>query len=386
MDRKQHPLYGLIKMMSVPEFDADSYVESESFAGIVENQEVMAFAQNEGGPEALDYWKKRGLIKQLHDAETVPTKWASYLPVSALEHPERKYPLLFVMHGSGNPIILAESYGYTHIAAREELIVIIPEDETPANIDRLFAYAKAHYPVDWTRVYMVGYSLGGYMTQRHAMRWPERFAAVGSGGMLFANGWAVGQVQTGQYWEGEEITPKMVRHAAELRMPAIVCMGEQEVLGLIPVTRDEPVNEWKEHLDEREQERSGDKQEPSKEERIDLSGKNKIQSLNNWRIANGCAPVEEDTVRKTAATSANVVEEKIGFPFERTQVIVRENRSHFVGDSVDEGGNCSFRVVGLAKSPHWPSKALTELTWEFISQFARDPETGKSYRIEEGAK
>ena len=34
------------------------------------------------------------------------------------------------MHGSGNPIYLAETYGYTNISAREELIVIIPEDET----------------------------------------------------------------------------------------------------------------------------------------------------------------------------------------------------------------------------------------------------------------
>ncbi len=96
--------------------------------------------------------------------------------------------------------------------------------------------------------------------------------------------------------------------------------------------------------------------------------------------------MDENTVRKAAAATADIVEEKIGFPFERTQVIVRENRSHFVGDSVDANGDCTFRVVGLAKSPHWPSKALTELTWEFIRQFARDPETGKSYRIEEGAK
>lgn len=40
------------------------------------------------------------------------------------------------------------------MAAREELIVIIPEDETPDTIDKLFAYAKEHYSVDWIRVYM----------------------------------------------------------------------------------------------------------------------------------------------------------------------------------------------------------------------------------------
>lgn len=383
MDMKQHPLYGLIQMMALPGFDVDSYVESESFQGILKCQEVMKFAQDEGGAEALAYWKERGLIKELHDAETVPTKWASYLPVSSETNPERKYPLLFVMHGHGNPIILTEGYGFTHVAAREELIVIIPEDETPENMDKLFAYAKEHYPVDWSRVYMVGYSLGGYMTARHAMRWPERFAAIGTGGMLFANGWAVPQVQAGQLWPGETITPEMVQHAAELRMPAIVCMGESEVLGLLPVTRDEPVNEWKEHLEDREKERSDNAEQESKEERIDLSGKNKIQSLNNWRIANGCKPFPEEEVRRIAATTADIVEEKIGFPFERTSVEVREKRSHFVGDSVDPSGETTFRVVGLAKSPHWASRALIEMTWEFIRQFARDPETGRSYRLEE---
>ena len=75
------------------------------------------------------------------------------------------------------------------------------------------------------------------------------------------------------------------------------------------------------------------------------------------------------------------MEEKIGFRFEETSVITRENRSHFVGDSVSKDGETYFRTIALAKSPHWPSQALAELTWEFISQFAVDPETGISYKI-----
>ena len=381
METREHPLYRLLQMMSAPGFDVDSYMQSESFRGTEKHQEVMRFADDEAGAEALAYWKARGLIKELHDPESVPTKWASYLPVSSLTATQRRYPLLFVMHGHGNPILLAEAYGFTHIAAREELIVIIPEDETAANLDKLFAYARAHYPVDWSRVYMVGYSLGGYMTQIHAMRWPERFAAVGSGGMLFANGYAVPHLQAGLLWPGETVTAEMVRHAAELRMPAVISMGEQEVLGLLPVTQDEPINPWKEHLDEREQARAPETPREPEPERIDLSGKNKIQSINNWRIANGCAPVAEAIVREVARTSADIVEEKIGFPFEKTDVIVRESRSHFVGDSVDERGESSFRVIGIAKAPHWISPAQAELTWEYIRQFARNPETGASYRV-----
>ncbi len=370
-DPRKHPLAGLLKMMSSPDFDLDDYLLSESFAGIVENQAVMAFARDEAGEEAIAYWKERGLQKQLHGGPEQHTKWASYLP---LDHGTgKKYPLLFVMHGAGNPIILAESYGFTKIAAREQMIVIIPEDETAENMDKLFAYAREHYDVDWSRVYMVGYSLGGFMTSRHAMRWPERFAAVGTGGMLFANGHAIDHPQGGIVWPGETITPEMVARAAQFGIPACLCMGEQEVLGLLPVTQDEPANPWAQHVAEQKEE------DPEKNKRIDLTGKNKIASLNNWRIANGCDPFCEESVR--SHTPADIVEKTIAFPFERTSVDTRENRNHYIGDAVTSQGENNLRVIALAKSAHWPSQALCELIWEFISQFAVDPETGRSYRI-----
>ena len=142
------------------------------------------------------------------------------------------------------------------------------------------------------------------------------------------------------------------------------------MLGLLPVTQDEPVNPWVQEIHK----------DDNKQDRIDLSGKNKIQSLNNWRIANGCEAVEEAAVRAAAAATADPVEKMIGFPFEKTSIMVRENRNHYVGDSVSSDGETRLRVIGMGASPHWPSQALCELTWEFISQFARDPKTGKSYK------
>ena len=368
MDMKQHPLYGLIKAMSTEGFDADAYAESESFMGIIKNQEVMRFMNDEGGTEAREYWRERGLIKELHGDGTQPSKWASYIPVSAETEPGRKYPLMFVMHGSNNPILLAESYGYANIAAREELILIIPEDESAENVDKLLDYAFANYPVDRRRVYMVGYSLGGFMSLRHAMRWPERFAAVGSGGMLFANGHAIAAEQGGKIWPGEELTPEMVQRASNFGIPACVCMGEDEILGLIPVTRDEPVDK-RINADAKPQ------------ERIDLSSANKIRSINNLRIANGCAPVSVNEVLEAAEHTDDVVTRKLGFPFEHTEIITREHRAHYVGDSIDGSGRYRVRIIGLEHSPHWPSQALCELTWEFISRFGLDPETGVSYEI-----
>lgn len=394
MNERKHgseELKNLLKMMGSEIFDAEAYAKSESFQGILENQECMNQYPDEGCPEVLKYWEERGLKKELHNAECVENKWASYLPLEAVRamendtnaktatnaeaaaaaeppadaEPERKYPLLFVMHGSGNPIYLAESYGYVHIAAREQMIVIIPETETPEKIDELFAYARAHFPVDWSRVYMVGYSLGGFMTARHAIRWPERFAAAGIGGMLFANGPTGTHTQNGVDWPAETITAEMVERASKIKMPVCVCMGENEILGLLPATQDEPCFV----PPGTDPEKKGD--------RIDLSGKNKIASINNWRQINGCARIPEETVRETAGLSADIVTEKLGFPFERTSVLLRENRSHYVGDCISPSGENLARFIGMGKSPHWPSGALAEMTWEFIRRFSRNPRTGQ---------
>lgn len=369
-------------LMGDERLDPEVFGRSASFASVLRNHECMMAHPDEGSPEAIAYWRERGLNKELHGADTGRKydKWAGYLPTDLA--PGERRPLLFIMHGAGNPIYLAECYGYVGIAARERLIAIIPEDETPESVEGLMEYAREHYPVDRSRVYMVGYSLGGYMTARHAFRWPECLAAVGPGGMLFANGHAVPQTQGGKVWPGEDITPEMVIRAAGFGVPACLSMGEYEVLGLLPVTRDEPRNQWVEHLDEEARARMDREaaQAPASSDRIDLSGRNKIASLNNWRIINGCGPIPEEKVRQAVRDTADIVVEKIGFPFERTRVETREDRSFYIGDCLTPEGENTLRVIGVAKAPHWISQAQAELTWEFISQFALDTVTGRSYR------
>ena len=56
---------------------------------------------------------------------------------------------------------------------------------------------------------------------------------------------------------------------------------------------------------------------------------------------------------------------------------LREGRSHFIGDCVNDAGDNLARFVCVGKSAHWPSMALAEITWEFISRFSRDIETGE---------
>lgn len=363
----------MIRLMANNEFDAKAFEQSETFHSVCRLQECLRQNPDEGSEEVLRYWIERGLKKELHNTEKAGYKWASYLPVSALERgaaTKKLYPLLFVLHGAGNPIYLAESYGYTHIAAREELIVIIPENESAESIDALFSYAKEHYPIDLSRIYIAGYSLGGIMTSRHAIRWPERFAAAGVGGMLFASG-SIGTFwHLGIPWPGETYTEEMLAHAAQIRIPVCQCIGEQEFLNLLPLCSNRPAAQSRDQTVPKDGH-------PAPQ--IDLSSKGKLASVNNWRRIAGCPALTEEQIRKAVQNTADIVTEKLGFPFEHTEVRKLENRSHYIGDCINPDGETLARFICMGKSPHWPSAALAELTWEFMKQFARDASTGKLY-------
>ena len=357
----------LVKAMANADFDMDAYAETETFTNICRNVACYATNSDEGSEAVRDYWKKKGLIKELHRADEPGYKWASYLPADSDRNPGKHYPLLFVMHGANNPIFLAESYGYTDIAAREGLIVIIPENESLEFMDQLYQTALKTFPVDSSRVYMVGYSLGGIMTSRNAIAHPERYAAVGVGGMLFAAGELETYTHLSVDWAPGAVTEEMIAKAAEKKLPVCECMGEQEFIHILPVTKD-PV------ADTPISPVLFDGAPPS----IQLfQSKNKIASVNNWRRIAGCEPVAEDEVRRIATSSADIVTEKLGFPFERSTVLQLEGRSHFVGDCINPAGENLARFVCIAKSSHWPGTSLCEITWDFIRKFSRDPMTGR---------
>lgn len=365
----------ILKTMGNEKFDMEDLQKTETYEGILKNMECFLRYPDGGGAGAIAYWEERGLKKELHEADDSGQRWASYLPMRYVmeESSEEKFPLLFVLHGANNSISLAESYGYTHLAGREELIVIIPENESEAKMEELFAYAKEHYPVDWSRVYLVGYSLGGIMTARHCIRWPERFAGVGVGGMLFSNGSIGSYWHNGVEWPGEAFTEENLSHAALLKMPVCICMGEREMINLLPVTEGDQIEQT-----------AGSTFTPDGHPvvTLDLSSTNKIASINNWRRISGGNQLSEEAVRETVRTSEDVVTKMIGYPFDETGVVKLGGLNHFIGDSLDEEGNVTARFAAIEKMPHWPNPDMPELVWNFISRFSRDPKTGTLIRRE----
>jgi predicted peptidase len=135
-----------------------------------------------------------------------------YLPGDYGKEPQKKWPLLLFLHGSG-------SIGSDLDMLRRSALVNTLETQTdfpfmvispqlpayaPASSDAAFTQIQywsplidplnvlidrfiASYPIDTRRIYLTGLSLGGFGTWDFALRYPKRFSAIVpvAGGYLF---------------------------------------------------------------------------------------------------------------------------------------------------------------------------------------------------------
>ncbi len=104
----------------------------------------------------------------------------------------RKYPLVFFLHGAGekgDDLDVASKYGYMQYVREEgkEYPFIFIAPQCPNNkywgcyTELLIAfldYICDTLPVDGQRIYLTGFSMGGTRTWMLAMAEPERFAAI----------------------------------------------------------------------------------------------------------------------------------------------------------------------------------------------------------------
>ena len=124
-----------------------------------------------------------------------PQTWYEYIPPQ-LRGTDEKVPLLFYFHGGGCvPLYGAEQSDWHEIADRENFIVVYPEasqknmwnawndHENLAHSDRdfflaLIEHMKKVHPIDETRIYVSGFSMGGMMSNAMASALPEVIAAA----------------------------------------------------------------------------------------------------------------------------------------------------------------------------------------------------------------
>jgi predicted peptidase len=103
----------------------------------------------------------------------------------------RRWPLLIALHGAGERNVPLEALRQHHYfqpmyrltAADYPCIVVVPqcpprEYWEPARVEALLAHLLDHEAADADRVYLTGFSMGGYGTWHTAAAYPHRYAAL----------------------------------------------------------------------------------------------------------------------------------------------------------------------------------------------------------------
>jgi poly(3-hydroxybutyrate) depolymerase len=133
-------------------------------------------------------YKALGITRVDHKQGVLPggsqTTWYDFVPDKVLANPQAKAPLVIVLHGFGDdPIYQAESNGWVAKAAQENFILISPDypgmnAEGEKAVMQVVAYAKSKYPVDESRIYLSGFSMGGGSTAMIGIKNVQTFAGI----------------------------------------------------------------------------------------------------------------------------------------------------------------------------------------------------------------
>lgn len=160
---------------------------------------------------------KKGFVAHVRDTslgcnDGFAHTWYEYVP-PRLRGSMEKAPLLFYFHGGGCvPLYGAEQSDWHKVADRENFIVVYPEasQENRWNVwndrengryvsDRdfflaLITHMKSVHPIDESRIYVSGFSMGGMMSNAMACALPEVVAAAAPCN-AFNEGYFCGSVQ-----------------------------------------------------------------------------------------------------------------------------------------------------------------------------------------------
>lgn len=141
---------------------------------------------------------ERGFTAHIKDTslgvnDNFPHTWFEYVP-ERLRGTTEKAPLLFYFHGVNCvPLYGAEQSNWHEVADKENLIVVYPAParskswniyDLPclpsdfAFVLALIEHMKQVHPIDESRIYLSGFSMGGMMTHALASAYPELFAAA----------------------------------------------------------------------------------------------------------------------------------------------------------------------------------------------------------------
>ena len=369
--------------------DIDGLISSEygqKFAELLQYR--FLFEEDPMGEACLDFYRERGVKKEMFHGEDYYGRYAVYTPLNleARVGQGKKYPVIFYNHGGGDSI---ETDEFPHqlplLVNQEQFILVMPQNTNWDNFERLLKIISSDYPVDRERVYIAGYSQGGQTAESTLMRAPHLItAAAPCGSFVF---------RTYDNWD----VPFTMDEAERLQHVFVPVM---QMSGACEASHYGRVNTWVPRMDFGYHVRCDEAYEnPTKNDMLDPTKfEGKMSRLctppggwdvNQWMIGRlnlrmqmlNCKPRDADTCISYLDIPEDTVENRIhyktGFYGDRESAPRYYGYEHYTIDVINREGITAYRFVTVENCPHWPPVMMGPLVWDFFKQYRRDSKTGK---------
>lgn len=326
-------------------YDRQWFLHSATAKKMAEGLDMEYRFDSVYAPGFAEYWADRGLDFKVHTYRG--ERWMTMTPISALKNNEKKLPLLLALQEvyPGNEHLAVSSMSYFYeamdIAAQGECMVLFFVLEDPDSNDlalEILKEAEKIYPIDPSRVYVTGHSHDGGFARIFSYRHPETVAAVA----VMGNGVGLASSkETGNPVGGTE--DDQLEALSKIHLPIINIGGSRE-------------------------HRTPDAK--------DMTFPQFARAWQRRLAVCRCTPKTEAEIA-AAQTSENLVERKIGVPFDATEVLWMDGFEHYIGDLINAEGKKWTRMVCIENSPHTVTASMLTLCWSFLRRFARDLENGE---------
>lgn len=331
-------------------FDEAGYAASE--IGVRQAEMLSIFKQYSDdpmNPAVVKYWEERGLKKELFEQDHDGGMFSYSVFTPLCIKPSKKYALIYFSHGGGVFNNQAETYGFNTLAPVEKYIIVYPNNggRSNNNIDTEFPriieeLKKQNRPIDWERVYCVGFSSGSDASAVAACTCPELAAAVGilPGGQPFKDL---------KFYTG----PEYYETSKGYRIPGVFVGGTMDI-ACYPAP-------W--ILD--------NERKPHRAENLNLWMRDMAQ-LANYK------PLTLEDIEEKLKNPADQFEAQFGLTFEKTYTFHAQGVDWLGGDFYGTDGAPVMRCIRAKGLPHvvWESQA--NIVWDYLKHFRRDLETGES--------
>lgn len=341
------------------------------------------------GAETLKYYQSIGLRKEMHEADDYYTRWIILTPLELYQEGNtKKYPLVFMNHGGGNAIETDEfTTGLHETAAREKFMLCLLQNTNWQNTQRVLDLIARNYPLDEERVYLTGYSQGGYQVTSTIFRIPERFAAAAPCGNDIYRDYDNFNIP---YTSAETSRLKKVF------LPIMQVNGVCEASSFVPVNDWKPRKDWGINVpfetciqpgrdDSRDPTRIQNGRRPFSDMPVPPAGADKhewmISRLNKRMDTLGCAPRDP----KACISYLNFPEDELhhilGFYGDEEHIETHYGVKYYTLNIFNHAGINAFRYVAVENAPHQPPVLMGRLVWDFFKQFYRDKTTGQVVQV-----